>query len=91
MARKSGARNGGRLPSRLLSDRDDHFVRTDKAEFAADHLVRQIRVGFARIEQHRAMSEPIPLLGQLRQLNRPLSLELAVVAQLRMPFDPTIA
>ena len=70
---------GGRRPEPAASagaivERDDHLVGADEAELAPDHLVGEVGIGVARIEQSRAVGEPRPLgleLGELDASARP--------------------
>src|SRR5947209_457309 len=61
----------GMTEERSVLDGDDHLVRADEAELAADHLVGEVGIGAARVEQSGAVLEAGAVgveRGQLDQL-----------------------
>src|SRR3546814_19414312 len=49
----------------LLRDLDDHFVRANDAQLAPHHLVGEVGIGAARVEQVRPVRQPGPLFLEL--------------------------
>src|SRR3546814_4760637 len=64
----------------LLRDLDDHFVRANDAQLAPHHLVGEVGIGAARVEQVRPVRQPGPLFLELGEDQALLLLQAPIVA-----------